>query len=361
MPNYTLRSTSRRVLLALGIVVAFFVFCGGTAQALPVFAHRYGLTCQQCHTTVPHLTPFGEYFRNHGFALPGARGVFPVAVKVNLAYSSGADPTGLPKAVVDEIELLSGGTLGRATNYFVEQYIVDGGRPGLTRDAWVQFQSGATRAKVGQFELPLPVEVESERPTLTHYALYDQTVGINAFNFFDPRLGADVSFANERSGIAAHLAAVHAYDRQTATPRSGVDVLASVAKSSGEFTVQAYRYQGQRNFAVQDRFWRQGYAASFEDERFSVTGVLQTGDDSSADGLGTAAHSSGGFLETQYHFSPAFGAVARYEGTADSLSGTQRQFVLGAVARPRRNMRLTAEDVLVAGHHTLGAGLLFAY
>ncbi len=36
------------------------------AEAIPVFAHRYGLQCQACHTVVPHLTPFGETFLANG-------------------------------------------------------------------------------------------------------------------------------------------------------------------------------------------------------------------------------------------------------------------------------------------------------
>ncbi|MDP9111890.1 MAG: hypothetical protein M3M96_09690, partial [Candidatus Eremiobacteraeota bacterium] len=121
------------------------------------------------------------------------------------------------------------------------------------------------------------------------------------------------------------------------------------------------RYSGQRNFAVQDRFWRQGYAATFEQERFWLTGVLQTGNDSSADAAGTAAHSSGGFLQSGYRFTDAFALLARYEGTADALSGLQRRFILAAIVRPRRNMRLTAEAQAGQGHISTNLGLLFAY
>ena len=39
------------------------------AEAIPVFAHRYSLSCQACHTTVPHLTPFGETFMANGYRL----------------------------------------------------------------------------------------------------------------------------------------------------------------------------------------------------------------------------------------------------------------------------------------------------
>src|SRR5712692_2841046 len=90
------------------------------AEAIPVFAHRYGFSCQVCHSTVPQLNSFGQQFEANGFRLPSTppRGTIPLAVKVNLAYSSDPDPSGLPKAQVDEIELLSGGHIGRDVSYF---------------------------------------------------------------------------------------------------------------------------------------------------------------------------------------------------------------------------------------------------
>src|SRR5215470_10425430 len=107
--------------------------------ALPVFAHRYGLSCEACHTTVPHLNAFGAEFMRAGYRLPPnmeRHPAFPVALKVNLEYSSQPDPNGLPKFIVDEVELLAGGALTKHVSYRLEQYLVDGGEPGLTRDAF---------------------------------------------------------------------------------------------------------------------------------------------------------------------------------------------------------------------------------
>ena len=166
-----------RALVTLVIILAALLL-PARAQALPVFAHRYGLSCQACHTTVPHLNALGEAFAREGFRLPRpSQGAVPVAVKVNLAYTSDSDPSGLPKAVVDEIEILTGGALGPRMNYFVEQYAVDGGLPGLPRDAWVQYNDDERHVRVGQFTLPLPVDPETERDTQAHYLVYDQAIG----------------------------------------------------------------------------------------------------------------------------------------------------------------------------------------
>src|SRR5215469_16333299 len=235
------------------------------ARALPIFAHRYGLQCQACHTTVPTLNAFGHYFLKHRFRLPGGRGTFPLTVKAELTYSSAGtgdtdEPGGtppLPKAIVDEIELLSAGSIGRNTSYYLEQYAVDGGFPGLPRDMWVNFdqylRSGdlvgpAFHAKLGEFTLPLPVDPETQRPTLNGYLIYDQVVASNPFNLFDPGIGADFSFTDDRRGFEAHFDALESYTRGSGLPVSGINVMATLSQTIGtDVTAYVYRYQGQQH------------------------------------------------------------------------------------------------------------------
>ena len=304
-------------------------------MALPVFAHRYGLTCQACHTTVPGLNTFGEAFLRNGFRLPRpARGALPVAVKVNLAYTSDRDPNGLPKAIVDEVELLTGGAIGERVNYFVEQYAIDGGVPGRPRDAWMQYNGNAVHVRAGEFTLPLPVDPETERDTQAHYLVYDQTVGQNTFNFFDPRIGVDL-YSESANGDGLHLALLE----------KGQE-MAFAAKSFGDLTLYAYRYQG-------NEYFRQALGARQRIGKLDLAGVLQRGKDADAD-------SSGGFLEGHYTFSPSLMAVARYDRIWDSLGGAQQQTILSLVTRPARNMRFTLEDQ-ITDHQTLNMALLFAY
>ncbi len=344
---------------ALPLIVPLLLLMAGQANALPVFAHRFGLSCQACHTTVPHLNSFGQAFQAAGYRLPKlGHGAVPLAVKVNLAYSSDAQ-AGLPKAIVDEVELLTGGSIGSKFSYFLEQYAVDGGEPGLPRDAWLQYNSGSNHIRAGQFTLPLPVDPETERDTLAHYEIYDQTVGENHFNFFDPRIGLDAY--TDSSNFSAHLVAVESYDRQSETPISGIDPMAFIAKRAGSFTAYLYRYQGQRHIdGARDAFYRQGYGLGSDTGKLNVVGVLQNGNDSNADGLGTATFSSGGFLQVRYAFSDAVAAVARHGRTWDPLNGSQQQTVLTLVTRPARNMRFTIEDQ-ITNHQTLNLGWLFAY
>ena len=319
------------------------------ASALPVFAHRYGLTCQACHTTVPHLNEFGLAFQRNGFRLPGMpmRGASPVAVKVNLAYSSDAEE-GLPKAVVDEVELLTGGNMGRNYNYFLEQYVLDGGVAGRPRDMWLQYNSGNAHVRAGEFTLPLPVDPETERDTEAHYLVYDQTIGDNAFNFFDAHTGVE-AYTRTRGGLEAH-AAVFARGAMAYASQSIGDML----------TLHAYAYRGsQKMESDNDAFSRQGFGVGRSWGKFSALYVVQRGTDTNT-GAGAGAASSGGFLETHYVFSPALMAVARSERVSDALAGEQHQTVFSLVMRPARNMRFTVEDQ-ITDHHTLNAAWLFAY
>ena len=335
-----------------GCILGVWIFlavlsCGGRAAALPVFAHRYGLSCQACHTTVPHLNSFGQAFLKGGFRLPNPRsGIVPVAVKVNLAYSSDA-AGGLPKAVVDEVELLTGGAIGPKVDYFFEQYALDGGEPGRPRDAWLQYNAGSSHLRAGQFTLPLPVDPETQRDTLAHYLAFDQTVGENSFALFDARAGVEAFV--DRGSFSAHFAAL----------QQG-DTMVSLSKSLGPTTLNAYRYQGRRIFGTaRDSFYRQGFGAQYAVRKFSLTGVLQHGNDT-APGTGSPSASSAAFLEGRYAFSDSLAAVARYDSAREGLTGLSHQTVVSLIVRPARNMRFTLEDQ-VTDHHTLNLAWLFAY
>ncbi len=359
-----------RPLFAFGFLLILVGLCSGRASALPVFAHRYGLSCQTCHTIIPQLTPFGERFLANGFRLPGARGAFPIAIKTNLAYSSAPDPSGLPKAIVDEVEVLSGGTLGNNTSYWMEQYVLDGGRSGQPRDMWVEITGkhaafSATslfRAKVGQFTLPLPIDPETQRPTETHYLIFDQTVGANPFSLFQPRIGLDLSSQSLRTGLSAHLVAVESYDRGTATPHSGIDLMGSLAADRGPITLSVYRYSGQRVLiSARDRFIRNGISLRYRHRRVGLTVLAQQGSDTNANGLGTVTHSSGNFVQASYDVSSAMTIYARNDAIADDIAGFTGSSVISLVMRPAPRVRFTLEAQRTARTTQFATGLEFAY
>ena len=350
--------------LLLGIV-----FTPRPAAAIPVFAHRYGLSCQACHTAVPHLTEFGMQFRALGYRLSGApqRGAFPVAIKVNLAYSS--DGGSLPKAVVDEVEVLVGGPIGKRGSYFAEQYVVDGGAPGRSRDLWAAWRAtpGGARIPVtvrgGQFTLNLPVDPETFRETTDHYAIWDQTAGSNPFAFFAPKMGLTATIGDEARGLSASIAAVRGHEAGSGLPARGIDREVYVQHAMPNVALSAYRYDGTRPVGGGDRFWRAGYGIAVTHGRARVDAVYQHGFDTHAVDRG-ALFSSGGFVQLRYDLTPRLFGVARYDGTQDVAFS--RALIAGFGYRVARNARLTVFDTLhrdTAGtrRNTLSTSLLFAY
>lgn len=358
------------------VLVVLALLAPRPAEAIPVFAHRYGLTCQACHTTVPHLTAFGEDFLAGGYRLPALRTgrAFPAAIKVNLEYGGDPDSQGLPKGVVDEVEVLLGGSLGPRGRgaYFAEQYVVDGGLPGRTRDLWASWRATPEHAPLplwlrgGQFTLDLPVDPETFRETTDHYAVWDQTAGDNPFSFFTPKTGLELSAGGEGSrGLRASFAAVQGHDPGSGLPARGIDRHLSVQQAGDDFTLSAYRYDGTRPVGgAADRFWREGYGISFERGRARLDAVYQRGSDTHASADGPL-RSSGAFAQVRYEISSRAFALARYDGTQDA------QFARAATAglgfRVARNARLTVFDTVHRDaddgtrRNSLSAALLFAY
>lgn len=342
-----------RLIAAAALLAA--LAAGEQSDALPVFANRYGVSCSQCHTIVPHLNAFGQAFMLAGYRAPygmNEHGALPVALKINLAYSSDSDT--LPKVYVDEVELLAGAHVAKHFSYRFEQYIVDGGFPGLTRDAWLRYTSRpvfgdfrrALRATAGQFTLPLPVDPETQRDTINHYAIFDQTVGANPFNLFDDRIGLDAAYGREARGFDAHVLPVKGHDPQSGLPTDRTDVMELVQVGSPALLFFAYRYDGVRPLQpAPDRFWRQALAlnATLTDTEFYA--LAQTGQDYSAFGDAVAASSAGGYLQVRRTLGAKALFVTRYDFATAAFAASTHTITASFIFAPFRHGRFTVEGV----------------
>lgn len=335
---------------------------------IALFAHQYGVNCQKCHSVVPRLNAFGARFLAAGERIPGVQPgpAFPLATKVNFAYSS----TGLPKAIVDEIELFTAGAIGTRGSYFAEQYVVDGGNHGLLRDLWINDRVNPWQARIplyvqaGSFTLPLPVDPETFRESAQHYTVFDQAIGNNPFNFFSPKIGVQVTAGDTMRGLSARMFAGPGYDRVSGLPKTGTDSLENITYVAGPVSTSFYHVAGQRvdTPGVIDRFSRTGWGFSYDRGRWTSESVLQTGWDSSAGGVGVA--SSGGFTQLRYAFGTRLFSLVRYEGTNDAMNGLSRDAVVLLGYRPSRNSRFTVEDVIAHAPlttHTMNAQLTVGY
>jgi hypothetical protein len=333
------------------------------APAIPLFARQYGVTCAKCHSVIPHLNQFGAAFLAYGERLPGVSSgpAVPFSAKVNFVDSSedqgsGPNGQGLPKAIVDEIEAFTSATIGSRANFFVEQYVLDGGEPGLLRDAWVSDRVNPWEARIpiylqgGQFTLPLPVDPETFRDTYQNYTPYVQTAGKNPFDFFDPAMGMRLGVGDPLRGLSLQLFAGPGYTRESDLAVAGVDTETYAQDAMGAFTLSLFRYDGLRPIADApfDRFERTGYGFTYGQwTRFSSETVLINGWDSNcATPRLVGCTSSGGFEQLRYMFNRQLFAEARYEGTNGPPGGFTRDGVLLMGYGPTENSRVTVEDVI---------------
>jgi hypothetical protein len=373
------------------IGIAGWWLCPSPAAAIPVFAHRYGFTCQVCHTEVPHLTQFGRAFLANGYRISGLKPnpAFPIAVRVELAYASGgaADPDEskagpLPRTIVDEVEFLSGGSLGSRGSYWVEPYVVDGGEHGLVRDAWLAERATPDGARIpvtlraGQFTLPLPLDPETFRETTQPYAIWSQTAGNNPFNFFLPKIGGQALIGDPGRALAGSVSFLKGADQQSGLPADGVDTMLTLERDLGDFQLTAYRYDGNRLIAgpafnatqfrsgIGDRFWRDGYGLGWAHGGTEVNAVYQIGDDSVADVYGDSLVSSGAFVQARQALGPRAFFVTRWDATQDATFA--RVLTAGFGYRLSHNTRLTLfgtgeRDYTGRYINVLSSQFLFAY
>jgi hypothetical protein len=368
-------------LTAVAVLLLLATWRPSPGTAIPIFSHQYDVSCSKCHSVIPHLNEFGAAFMAEGYRIPGVKPgpAFPAAVKVNLVDSSanqgeGPGGAGLPKAVVDEIEAFTAGGIGSRASYLVEQYIVDGGMPGLTRDAWVIDRLNPWDAKIplslqaGSFTLPLPVDPETFRETVAHYAVFDQAVGTNTFNFFDPKIGARLQIGNPLKGLTAQIFGGRGHERLSGLPSVGTDLMFALQDNIGPLALSAFRYSGTRPGSggpgTTDTFQRTGYGVVWNQwGRLSLENVLVNGNDTDC-GFGGACQSSGGFTQIRYAITPRLFALGRYEGTMDPVNGFSRNAVLLLGYGPTENSRITLEDVIARSPqttHTMNLQYTIAY
>jgi hypothetical protein len=85
-----------RSVFATALIAAVFAVAGARpAEAVPIFAERYGFSCAQCHTAVPDLNAFGNAFRKAGYRLPKVptHSEFPFAIRFQNTWTKDLLPS----------------------------------------------------------------------------------------------------------------------------------------------------------------------------------------------------------------------------------------------------------------------------
>ena len=99
-------------LIALVLMPLFPI---NTAQAVPSFARQTGMSCNECHTVFPELTPFGRIFKLGGYVMSRTGKPYefppPLAGMVQASYTdsrgltSGIAPFDSTNRATDKINL----------------------------------------------------------------------------------------------------------------------------------------------------------------------------------------------------------------------------------------------------------------
>ena len=119
---------------------------------IPLFARRYRVSCQLCHSPMPRLTAFGEQFAGNGYRMaPGEAPrdtiwtgdsllalprELPLAMRVEAyaqAYSRGNTHSDFQTPYI--IKVLASGPLSRALSYYMYVNLLERGEFGGFEDA----------------------------------------------------------------------------------------------------------------------------------------------------------------------------------------------------------------------------------
>ncbi len=77
-----------KIVAAIAALILLFALGTQRASAIPIFAQRYHFRCTQCHSVLPELDAYGNYFRSHGYRLPLPRhGTTIFAIRYQMAYA----------------------------------------------------------------------------------------------------------------------------------------------------------------------------------------------------------------------------------------------------------------------------------
>ncbi len=355
--------------------ILFFASAAAPAQAIPIFAQRYHLKCGQCHSVLPELNAFGNYFRNHGYRLPlPEHGTTIFAIRYQMEYDK--EPSEGARRWTPGGILLGSGNIGPITA-FLHYNFGAGGGPAAT---FLLFGAGynqhtQTLYRGGLFELPLAQSPGQRLDDLQQYGYYGAHVGLNNLPLSSPRWGAmmERTFGNLRVdgtiAVSSYQGAAYggkpvATGENTwlSTPEFGLWLRQTLVQTNhaeadiggtalgGTLGIQP---TGRLPFA--DLYQRYGLLGHATYGDLDLQAEQWYGDDHDADGFLTNQHSYGGYVRLKYYPIPHAYFGLRYDAYANPF--ITRDFVYyGAVQIAP--FRILAQEVQPPGQHPFFSGAI---
>ncbi len=327
------------------------------AVAIPIFAQRYQLRCDACHSVLPELNTFGNQFRASGYRLPIPKhGTTGVAVRYQLEYEK--DPASGNRRFAPGAVVLGSEEIG-AVNAFVHYNLGAGGGPGGMYLAYLATYNAHTRSlyRAGLIELPLLQSPGQRLDDLAPYGYYGARAGLNDLALSSPRWGVQMERRSGNSTInlvvdagefrgSAYGGKPVATGETTAAnaPELGIFVRAPLFPG---FDVGAAILGGARRISpvgrgdFVDAYRRYAVGAQARLNRLDVQAEQWWGTDANADGFGTAMFTSGGYARLKYYATEHLYVAARYDTAATPFAA--RTLVLYAAGHVTPHARLLIE------------------
>jgi hypothetical protein len=367
--------------LAVGVIVVIIV---GTphAEAIPAFARQFNVKCSTCHTPVPpRLNNVGIIFKRMGYRMPNADDTGKLVLQDKPSRSTFDDFSLIgdfrledsrdtkTKFVLDEVEAMGAGAVGRYLSYLTMATWEDGEASIETLEGQVLLGRPDRNftARFGMFE-PLAWEkFGHERLTIARPLLPSVRVPVDDFDGFrldDMQQGVEVGLNFNHLGDAGALRSTFlslgVYDGSSGAVE-GMDeeespgiknVMAQVVHLWGDSnTVGAMWYSGKISDIGMDAFDdRVDRWAVFGNHRFNfgtdvLAGVGGGRDDTKTADIGRIPSRSW-FVELNQAFASRASALLRYDDfkrNTDVPGADLRGPTIGVATHPLDNLLLTAE------------------
>jgi hypothetical protein len=342
------------------------------ASAMPVFAQRYHFRCGVCHTAMPELNAFGNYFRDHGYRLPPPAKRHPttvVAVRYNVEWEQ--DPAPGSRRFSPSASILGDQDVG-PINAYIHYGLGNGGAPASTYLGFLSYynQPTASLYRLGLYELPLPQSPGQRLDSISTYGYYGTSVGLNDLDLNAPRLGLE----SERTIGDAKLALSVAFGEFKGAAYGGAPVFTGVELYAHSplfgnlFDINALALDGIRSIHEPGRadfldpYERVGFGihTSFFQKRLDLEAEQFLGRDNDADGAGDAINSSGGWTRLKYFVTPHFYAAARLDTAANPFPTRTLVLYTGAMIFNHARIVFEHRNNLHSGPGSLGGYLIIA-
>ena len=373
---------SKTFAFALVAALALFGIFAAPARAVPIFAQRYHLRCTACHSVLPELNAFGNYFRRHGYKLPiDEHGTTIFAIRYQMSYTQNPaqnSPRWTPGGIV-----LGDADLGRVNVFMHYSLGAQGGPGGMYLMFLTNYnQHTDTSYRFGLFELPLAQSPGQRLDDLQGYGYYGAHVGLNDLPLSSPRWGfwGERTWGSLRADFTAAVSDFKgaAYGGkpidtgETTSPAMPETALwldnTFLNKGNFEFDAGGEAMNGAQHIvptgrdAFSDPYQRYGLLAHASYGKLDFQAEQWWGDDHNADGFGNNIWSSGGYARLKFYPIPHAYLGLRYDAQANPFVSRDFVYYAAGMIEP---VRLLVQEVVPIGSPgqkpTLGGAMTVAF